>query len=329
MGLSLALGAFLAGVMVAETEFQTRVHTVMEPFKNLFLGFFFITEIGMHFDLSIIFSNSLIIILGTFLLITLKASILFTICIFSKNKLPISLNTALLLSQAGEFSLILFEVAQRHKFIDNVQFQNLSVIAGLSMAVTPMLAYFGKRLEQKFFLKNKKKKSVMKIKYDQIVIIGFNRIASNIAQILNERNINYIAIDKDPAVVQRFHRKAFPIFLGDATDMNFLEHLQLEKVSTIVLTMRDYQIVKKIATIIKKINPQILIITKVNNKQEYNALKKIKAGIIIPEVEEIAFFMSKELLLSIGEKPRNITNIIEKQRNIHFANMSHSIDFEE
>ncbi len=330
MGLSLALGAFLAGVMIAETEFQTKVHSTIEPFKNLFLGFFFITEIGMHFDLSIIASNFPTIILGTFLLIFLKTIILFGIAIATKNKLPISLNTALLLSQAGEFSLILFEIAQRHSFINNYEFQNLSVIAGLSMAITPILAYLGKRLEQKFSLKNKKKKYVMSIKYDQIIIIGFNRIAYNISQILNEKNIDYVAIDKDPSVVQRFRRKSLPVYVGDACQEEFLiDQLQLEKVSTIILTMKDYNTVKKIAILIKKINPQILIITRVNNKQEYNALKKINTGIIISEIEEMAFFMSKELLISLGEKPRNINNVIEKQRNLHFAKMNHSIVFDE
>ena len=113
LGLSLGFGAFIAGVIIAETEFQHKVKSTISPFKSLFLAFFFITEIGMHLDLTLISDKFIIITFLAALLIIIKVIVTTLICYSFKNKFPISLNTALLISQTSEFAFVLFELARK------------------------------------------------------------------------------------------------------------------------------------------------------------------------------------------------------------------------
>ena len=148
MGLSLGLGAFIAGVMIAETEFQHQVESITNQFKALFLGFFFMTEIGMNFDFNVIINNSHLIILITLALMLVKTGVFFAILRLCNVKTPMALHTALLVSQSGEFAFIIFELASDVNVLSSMQLQILSCVVGLSMALTPMFSALGKKFEK-------------------------------------------------------------------------------------------------------------------------------------------------------------------------------------
>ena len=147
MGLSLGLGAFIAGVMIAETEFQHQVESITSQFKALFLGFFFMTEIGMNFDFNVILDNTHLILIITLALMFTKAAIFFGVMRFCNIKTPMAFHTALLICQSGEFAFIIFELASDADILNEMQLQILSVVVGLSMAFTPLFAAIGKNMK--------------------------------------------------------------------------------------------------------------------------------------------------------------------------------------
>lgn len=317
MGLSLALGAFMAGVMIAETEYQYKTKATIEPFTGLFLGFFFITEIGMHFDIALIIEKFFLIIFLTFALIALKVLITLLLCLCFKNKFPISLNSALLISQTGEFAFIIFELAKQHNFIDGILFQNLSLIIGLSMAFTPLLASVGKTLEEKMSLKDtaKKKSQDPPSAINQVIISGFGGVGNTIAKILESEKIKYTVIDNNPTLVSKYHKQKRPIYLGDITDLSLLKSMQIEKSTAVILTFSSHIILNKTVKFFKRHYPNITLIVRAVDMEHFELLQKMGVKNIVPEIQELGMQMSKQLLHIMGESEMEASKIIANFRN--------------
>lgn len=317
MGLSLALGAFMAGVMIAETEYQYKTKVTIEPFKGLFLAFFFITEVGMHFDISLIIEKFFFLIFLTFGLISLKILLTFLLCLCFKNKFSVALNSALLISQTGEFAFIIFELARQHNFIEGVLFQNLSLVVGLSMAFTPILAVLGKRLEEKLSCKDFSDKNQEDVPYaiNQVIIAGFGGVGSTVAQILDNEKVKYIAIDNNPALVAKYHKQKLPIYMGDITDLELLKSIKIEQSTAVVLTISEHKDLNKAVKSFKKHYPNITLIVRAMDTNHFKALQKIGAKIIVPEIQELGLQMSKQLLYIMGESEMNINKTISTFRD--------------
>jgi len=315
-GLSLGLGAFIAGVMIAETEFQHQVKSTIDPFKGLFLGFFFITEIGMQFDLSLVADNYMHILIFTVFLIITKTFITLLICLLFKNKLSISINTALLVSQTGEFAFVIFELARKQSILTDEIFQNISLVVGLSMAITPLLAMAGKKLEDYISNKNTKKdKKTIPCLHNLVIIVGYGRVGRTISKILAQEEVKFIAIDKDNSIVSKYFSKHNPIYYGDITNTKMLQSLPLENAASIILTMSDKKEVKKSIKIIKKFHPKINLITRAQDLSHYNDIKKLHDNqYIVPEVPETGVQMSKQILLTMGEDEETINHSLETFR---------------
>jgi CPA2 family monovalent cation:H+ antiporter-2 len=315
-GLSLGLGAFIAGVMIAETEFQPQVKSTIEPFKGLFLGFFFITEIGMQFDLSLVADHYLYIIIFTIFLIITKTLITLLICLCFKNQLSISVNTALLVSQTGEFAFVIFELARKQSILTDEIFQNISLIVGLSMAITPLLANAGKKLED-YISKKKIPNNKVEIPclHNLVIIIGYGRVGRTIGKILDKENIKFISIDKNNSIVSKYFSKHNPVYYGDITSTKMLLSLPLENAAAIVLTMKDKIEVMKSIKILKKHYPNINLITRAQDLSHYNEIKTLHNNqFIIPEIPETGVQISKQILLLMGEDEEKINNILVEFR---------------
>ena len=316
MGLSLALGAFMAGVMIAETEYQHKTKMTIDPFKGLFLGFFFITEIGMHLDVSLIIDNFFLVILATLILITLKSLIIFIICKLFRNNTAVSFNSALLLSQTGEFAFIIFDLAKQNSFIDGLLFQNLSLIVGLSMAVTPLLAIIGKKYVEKSDLKKQlNNDSDLPLAINQVVIAGFGGVGQTIATILESEHIKYLAIDPNPKLVAKYHKQKKPVYVGDITNLGLLRSLDIEKSTAVVIAASDPKTINKAVRLFHKYYPDIVIIVRAVDVPHFKALQKTGAKIIVPEIQELGLQMSKQLMHIMGQSEMNISKAITSFRD--------------
>jgi CPA2 family monovalent cation:H+ antiporter-2 len=312
MGLSLAFGAFMAGVMIAETQYQLKTKATIAPFKGLFLGFFFITEIGMHFDIMLIIENFALIALLTFALISLKVVLTTILCLVFRNRIGISLNSALLISQTGEFAFILFELASKQGIMNDMTFQNLSLVVGLSMAVTPFLAHFGKKIEQ--HCNNKKYNNLKQVKIpnaqNKVIIAGFGRVGQTIAKILDKENISYIAIDYDAPLVAKHFEDSSPIYFGSILNMDLLKSIEVNQFTTIMLALSDQKMLNQAVKTLSLYFPETTLVVRAVDMEHAKKLQGLGAKIIVPEMQELGLQMSKRLLNIIGEDEDNINKAI-------------------
>ena len=320
MGLSLGFGAFIAGVMIAETEFQHKIKSTINPFKGLFLGFFFITEIGMHLDLTLIREEFVIIALLAIALIIVKTLITLAICTLYKNSLAISFNTALLLSQTGEFAFVLFEMARKQNIMSTENFQLISVVVGLSMAITPLLAIIGKKYEDKISLKKLQiNHQDLLLTSNSVIIGGYGRVGNTIAKILEQEGIKYIAIDKDNDIVAKNRKKNIPIYYGNMASEDFLKTLSLENSPTLILTMSNKTALKNTIKLVKKNYSNIQLIIRALDMNHYKELVKLNAKqFIVPEIQETGLQMTRVALSLMGESDEHIKQTIQEYRTKEF-----------
>jgi CPA2 family monovalent cation:H+ antiporter-2 len=313
LGLSLAFGAFIAGVIVAETEFRHHVESTISQFKGLFLGFFFMTEIGMHFDLTLISEKLWMILLFSILLILLKALIIFVICLAFKFKIGTSINAALLISQSGEFAFVLFEMASKESILSADLLHILSLVVATSMALTPLLALFGRKLERYFDSTKSVKTDPPKLT-NHFIIAGFGRVGQTVSTILDAENISYMAIDTNHNVVSKYHKKNKPVYYGDITDMRILESIQTDQAGAIVLAMTNVKALTKTVKIINNHFPHVPIIVRAQGIEHSEKLKKLGAQIIVPEIYELGLQMSTELLKLSGVPREEIEQLVQSFR---------------
>ena len=313
LGLSLALGAFIAGIIIAETEFQPKVHSIIDPFKGLFLGFFFITEIGMHFDISLAIEKFIFILSLAISLIIVKALIFLAICIICKIRFNAALKSALLLSQAGEFAFVIFDIAKSNNFLNELQFQTFSIVVAISMTLTPVCVYLGDKFinRRKLFTKNEIENTPLE--YNQTVIAGVGRTGVTIANIMEKSNIHYTAIDQNSKNVTRLFKKKYPVYIGDITDIQYLKLMHLENAALLIITVGNKDIIKIVKNI--KIHfPNLKLIVKADDRRKYKQLQEIGVDNIILERQEVGIKISKEILHILGEEDANIHAIIDEYR---------------
>ncbi|MCB2082257.1 MAG: monovalent cation:proton antiporter-2 (CPA2) family protein, partial [Rickettsiales bacterium] len=224
-GLSMAFGAFLAGLLVAETEFRHQVESDIRPFKSLLLGLFFMT-VGMQLDIKLLTGQLADIVGMTVLLMALKASILLLLCKLFRMKTGAAMNTGLLLSQGSEFAFVLFALASELGLFDQTLTQLLLVSVTLSMALTPLLAMVGRwltihydRIFSSEDLTDKDTSGVAQETIDlegHVIVGGFGRVGRTVCELLAAEKVNYIALDINPRKVKIGRKNGYAVYYGNA-----------------------------------------------------------------------------------------------------------------
>jgi CPA2 family monovalent cation:H+ antiporter-2 len=314
MGLSMALGAFVAGILVAETEFRLQAEESIAPFKGLFLGLFFMS-VGMGIDVNEIYTN-----LGTILglslcLIIVKATIITLLCLlFGFNK-STAIHAGLLLSQGGEFAFILFNLGMDSNIIDHQIGKILLLTVTCTMALTPLLNILGMRLSL-FFSDIDQSLSSLKIMEKgaadlnkHIIIAGFGKVGNMIARVLEAEGINYIAIDIDETKVKNGTNEGYPVFIGDFSQIDTLEASGIKRSVISIITTDNIITTKKTTKLIADNFPDLTIIVKAKDFSNVNELYEAGASIILPEIYEIGLQLGCEVLKVIGINNYEINRI--------------------
>jgi CPA2 family monovalent cation:H+ antiporter-2 len=232
LGLSFAFGAFVAGLMVAETEYKYRVESEIMSLESLLMGLFFIT-IGMSFNFQMLLERLPLIILIATSLIACKAVIIVILCRSFKFPLAPAVHAGLLLSQGSEFAFIVFIMAVQHKVMSPELSQLLMTVVTLSMAVTPLLATLGRKIKGQLYIKdvlrdNKIKREIGDIS-KHVVVIGFGRVGRIVGHLLRKREINYIILDSNHRAVRVEKANGYNIYYGDAMNVDILKYIGLAK----------------------------------------------------------------------------------------------------
>lgn len=313
LGLSLALGAFVSGILVAETEFRVQAEESIYPFKGLLLGLFFMS-VGMTIDVMEIYSELYKILIFSISLIVVKALIISGLCMLFGFSKSVSLHAGLLLSQSGEFAFILFNLGMSNEIIDPGIGKILLLVVTCTMALTPLLSFLGEKLAA--MLEDESYPSPLKsltsgavdLK-EHVIIAGFGRVGKMVARVLEAENINYIAIDLNEAIVNEEVANGFPIFRGDIAQINTLTAAGSDRAKTIVLAVNNEVTIKKSSKIISSTFPDISIIVQSKDLRSSSDLYESGVTIIVPEAYETGLQLGGAILKTLGISEYEISRI--------------------
>ncbi len=305
-GLSLALGAFIAGLVISESEYSHQTLGNVLPFRDVFTSFFFVS-IGMLFDYHFLFEKLFLIIFITAGVLVLKSIIASCVSILLGYPLRSALLTGLAISQIGEFSFILSQKGLEYGFLSGDYYQLFLATSILTMAATPFLISlspgiadlvlklpFPKRL--KSGLSRIPERAQTKEK-DHIIIIGFGIIGKSIARAANVAGIPHLIIEMNPDTVRKARSSGIPIFYGDATQEAVLQHANARSARIVVVAINDPTATRRITELLHRLNPRAYIIVRTRYLQDMQALLKLGANEVVPEEFETSVEIFTRVLM--------------------------------
>lgn len=286
-GLSLALGGLLAGILFADTEYRHQVASVIQPFRGLLLGLFFMT-VGMSVDMGLALEKFAVVVLLASAIILGKAAILSAIAIGFGLPRRIAFPLGLLLAQGGEFAFVLFGIAVIHGVLSGELGQLLIVAISLTMLLSPMLASLsglvGRRVSHS-----------ADIGFDQaiekainleghVIVAGYGRVGRAIGKSFYAQQKRYIAVDLDPDRVKSAQYRGEPVYFGDATRPEVLDALNIVGASALVVAMDNAKTALQLVGWLHYIFPELPIFARAQDDEHAEALKKAGASVVIPEL---------------------------------------------
>ena len=304
LGLSLALGAFLAGLIISETEYSHYVMGNIMPFKDVFTSFFFVS-IGMLLDSNFLLQNLWIVLLLVFVVVGVKAIIAGFVTLILRYPLRTAILTGLGLCQIGEFSFILSRSGLEYGFLSGSNYQLFLAVSVLTMAATPFLiavgpkiAFLGKFLPLPKRIKygSISPKKADELVEDHLIIVGFGLVGNNLAKAAKISGIRYTIIELNSDTVQEEKSKGEHIFYGDASQEAVLQHANIKKARLLVIAINDPTAIQRITQIAKQQNPTLYIIVRTRYLQEVAALHTLGADEVIPEEFETSIEIFSRVL---------------------------------
>jgi CPA2 family monovalent cation:H+ antiporter-2 len=285
-GLSMALGAFIAGLLLAETEYRHEVSSFITPFKSMLLGIFFFS-FGMGINLEYISEKPLWLFASVVGLMLIKGLIIFSLCKLWKQTTAVSAESAVLLSQSGEFGLLVVGSALSLSLIDQDVGQFMLITIGLTMALTPLLCLFarkaGQLLEDKEQDKDKYTPTAEEQEAPHIIVFGYGRIGRSIGDLLCEEGFKIIGFDKKIEEVNAARQKSYPVYLGDAAKQDTLKAASLENALCIVITLDDAAATQHIVKSVRMVNKYIPIVVRVHKSDDAKVFEPYENIDIIAE----------------------------------------------
>jgi Kef-type K+ transport system membrane component KefB/voltage-gated potassium channel Kch len=302
-GLSMALGAFIAGLTLAETEFRRAIEAIIEPFKGLLLGAFFLL-VGLGIDLKGFIESPVQILAVAFALIAVKVAITYIFAKVLRVKHTAALETSLLIGPCGEFAFVILSSAAALMLIDAAMFSSLLLIVSITMATIPVLSLLAKKLVR---LSNKGIASaaigLAEPPLDdqpRVIIAGFGRVGHLVGSMLDEHKIPYIAMDMDAALAAREHKAGFPIYYGDAANPEFLKKCGLATATAIAVTMDSAVRVDDVVRTARAQRADLKIIARARDERHAMRLYIAGATEAVPETIESSLQLGESLLVETG-----------------------------
>lgn len=288
MGLSLALGAFLVGLIVSESGFHHQAAAEVEPFRDALSSLFFVS-IGMLFDYRIILEQPLFVLVALVIVVVGKATVIMLAAKALGLPRWVGIRGGLLMAQVGEFSFVIIQVAKGQELgLAGIE-QVFYVVAVLSIALTPLLMMIGRRLTQDAARTGEVREKENKDKRrDHVIIVGFGPAGQFLANALRDQFINFIAIEMNSSTVKRFKERDYPIFLGDSSREAVLHAAGIHHARILVLAVNDPEATKKTADLAKRLNPHVRIVARANYIGEAPELMRLGVHEVVPQELETA-----------------------------------------
>ena len=308
LGLSFALGAFIAGLILAESDYHSQILADTLPFKDVFNSIFFVS-VGLLLNVSFVIEYPIFILGLTLSSILIKAAIIIVIVLALKYPLRIAIITGLGLAQIGEFSIIIAQASNSYNLLTEYHYNIFLATSIFTMVLTPFLFKFSARVgfaSQKLpTLKEiKEDKSLSKMS-NHVIIAGFGLNGKNLARVLKETGISYIIVELNPDTVQREKANGEHIIYGDVSKAEILKHVKIDTANTLVFSISDPPTTKRAVRIAKQLNPELFVLVRTRYVSEINELKNIGADAVIPEEFETSLELFRKVLIKF-HIPMNI-----------------------
>ena len=303
-GLSLALGAFVSGVLVAETDFRGKAEESIYPFKSLLLGLFFMS-VGMKIDVMEMYEQISNIVTFCIALIVLKTTIIAALCILFGFNRGVAVHAGLLLSQGGEFAFILFGLGKEFGVLEEGISNILLLVVTCSMALTPLLALAGQKFAERIE-KGLGRTPNQIIEYgardlaNHVIIAGFGKVGKMVARVLEAEGINYIALDINDDIVREEIANGLPVFKGDASLIATLRAVGADRALTLVVTVNNEITVKKIGKMASNKFSNLEVIVRLKDLKNSTEMYNLGINTIIPQDCETGLQLGSAVLKSIG-----------------------------
>lgn len=330
-GLSMALGAFLAGLLLSKTEFRHQIESDIEPFKGLLLGLFFMS-VGMSIDLHAVADRAVLIAFSVLGLISLKATVAFGLCLAFGLSREVSFRASLLLAEAGEFAFVVIGVATlQYALIPPDIAQFMVIVVGISMAVTPILSAAAERVGHRLKEDPGEDDGFADIEElnGHVIIAGFGRVGQTVAKLLAGRQVPYVAVDLDLARVRSGRQRGEQVVYGNAAKREILEKLGAEHAALILVTLGDPKATEKTMKVLRRTWPQAKLLARAFDVAHAEALQAIGVDDVVPEALEASLQLGGLVLRKLGLPAATVNETIERARTIDYQAFRHLGDVPE
>jgi CPA2 family monovalent cation:H+ antiporter-2 len=318
-GLSMALGAFLAGMMLGESHYRHQLEADIRPFRDILMGLFFVT-VGMQLDIGFVVDHAGIIIVALMGILILKIAVVMLSSLFMGERKKDALACAIMLWQMGEFGFVLIALAAQHNLLSVEQVSFLIAMGVISMALTPYLIdktpFILKRLgmleRAKFAFEDELQSSTLY--HNHVVICGFSRVGQTIARFLSPEAIDYVAIESDPILVQEGKAAGEPLIFGHVEQKDILKCAGVERARLVIITFTEFQQTQIVINAIKQVAPKVKILIRTRDDSQLERLKALGVTEVVPEALEASLMLVSHVLSMSGVPMSRIIRRVSSER---------------
>ena len=326
-GLSLALGAFLAGMMLAETEFRHQVEAAIRSFRDVLLGLFFIT-IGMLLDFELLLRHFLLVMMLLVGTVVLKTAVTALAARRSAGSWFKAIRTGVVASPGGEFGFALLTLLLRDRLLATAIVQPLLAATVVSMVVSPLLIRHNRLITRKLLgqkgppqadISHESRATFAVAERDHVLICGFGRVGQNIARILEESGFEYLALDVDPYRIRMGRQAGDPVVFGDAGQPEILQSVGLARTSCVVITFANTPVSLRILRAVRALRADVPVLVRTQDDSRLEELQAAGATEVVPETFEASLMLSSHLLLLLKQPVPRVIRTINDIRNHRYA----------
>jgi CPA2 family monovalent cation:H+ antiporter-2 len=324
-GLSMALGAFVAGLLLAETEYRRAVAAAIEPVKSLLLGVFFFS-VGLSLNFGTILAHPVAIVGSTVGLFILQAVVIYGLArLFSVSK-PAAIETAAVLAPGGEFAFVILTLALTYGLVSADVTNVLLTSVALSMAAIPLVWRIGRQLAQSITPATALNPELTVLppvgdNQPKALVVGYGRVGQLIGDMLTEHKVHYIAADREPGVVTTARRDGKPVYYGDVRQIEFLKQCGLDTAKAAIVTIHTQSEIDEIVKALRNAYPKLVIVARAKDAAHASRLYALGVTDAVPETIEASLQLSEAALVGLGVPTGLVIASIHERRDVFRAEL--------
>ena len=317
-GLSMGLGAFIAGLLLAETEYRRAIEATIEPFKGLLLGVFFFSA-GMNINLPSVLSDPLPVLAAIIVLVGVKAGIVVGLMRLFGFGVPAALKTGLLIGPGGEFAFIVIGMAAAVGIVSPEAGAFVMTLTSISMAMIPLFDYGGRWITRRLEAVPAPDPMLALLppaeKHPKAIVIGHGRVGRLVSEMLDVHRVEHIVTERIPVLVSEARREGRPVYFGDGKNTQFLEHCGLKHAKAVIITIHLWQEIDGLVAAVRSLRPDIVIVSRARDAEHARHLYEAGVTDAVPETIEASLQLSEAALVGLGVPTGPVIASIHEKRD--------------